>query len=233
MAPTASLPSTRTAGTNPAATWPTAGRVAASATLVLAAGVPLVSHVTQPTLPGTEDAVAWAAADAGTAELTKLLDVLALPFLFGAALVYVLLSRQGSPRLAYAGGALLGCGLVGLSAVEGYEALAVSLAGDPRTDRDGLVTALDQTEGAAAMLMLVLLLGGALVGTLLLAGAFWRSGAVPREIAVLLPLPILVDVVVTEGLGIGPHWVSHALSLVVGCLIAGVVLSARPAGAER
>jgi hypothetical protein len=232
MAPTGPKPSSRTAGTNAAAEWPTAGRVAGAATLVLAAGVPLVSHVIQPTLPGTEDAVAWAASDPEMAELTKLLDVLALPFLFGAALVYVLLSRQGSPRLAHAGGVLLGCGLVGLSAVEGYEALAVTLAGDPRTDRNGLVAALDQTEGAAAALMLVLLLGGALVGTLLLAAALWRSGAVPREIAVLVPLPILVDVVVTEGLGIGPHWVSHAVSLVIGCLIAGVILTAGPA-AER
>ena len=232
MAPTGSLPSLRRAR-SPAAEWGPAGRVAAAVTLLLAAGVPLLSHVVQPTLPSTDESVAWAAAQPGTAELTKLLDLLALPFLFAGGLVYVLLARQRSPRLAYVGGVLLGCGLVGLSAVEGYETLAVTLAGQPRTDLDGLATALDQTVGAAAIFMLLLLLGGTLVGTILLAAALWRSGVIPREIAVLVPLPLLVDVVVTEGMRAGPHWIPHAVSLVVACLVAGAVVTARSSAVER
>jgi len=191
---------------------------------VLAAAVPLVSHVLQPTLRGSEEAVAWAAADPDAAQLTKVLDVGALPFLFGAGVVYVLLARRGATRLAYAGGVLLGCGLVGLAAVEGYETLAVTLAGDPRIDRSGLVAAADQTEGPAAMLMLGLLLVGSVPGTLLLATELWRSGAIPRGIALLVPVPLLLDVVVNEGLGIGPHWIPHAVSLVVAGLLAGTVL---------
>ncbi len=51
----------------------------------------------------------------------KTLDVLALPFLFATALVYVLLARGRSPRLAWSGGTLLALGLVGLAVVEGLE----------------------------------------------------------------------------------------------------------------
>ena len=74
-----------------------AARVAAAGTLVLADALRLASHLAQPTLPANQDALAWAAANPGLASLTKLLDLLALPFIFGAALVYVLLSRQSSP----------------------------------------------------------------------------------------------------------------------------------------
>jgi hypothetical protein len=210
----------------PPASWPRAGRVAAAVTLVLAAALPLVSHLIQPTFLVTEDFLDWAATEPGTAELTKFLDVLVLPLLFGTGLVYVLLSRHGAPRLAVTGGGLLGCGLVGLSVVEGHEALAVSLAADPRVDRASLVAAVDQTGSAAALLALALLVVGGVVGTITLAVALARSGAVPRWVAALVPLPILIDTVLNESLGVGPHWLAHAVALVVACLLAALVLTA-------
>ena len=210
---------------SPASNWTLAGRVAAATTLILGAALPLTSHLAQPTLPDNDDALAWAAANPGLANLTKVLDVSALPFLFGSALVYVLLSRQSSPRLAYIGGILLGCGLVGLSAVEGYETLLVDLAGDNRTTMDVLAEAAGQT-APAAILMLLLLIVGSSLGTLTLAVALWRSAAIPRVAAGMVALPLLVDVVFTESLGVGPHWLSHAIALVTSCWIGWVVLSA-------
>jgi hypothetical protein len=210
----------------PPASWPRAGRVASAVTLVLAAALPLVSHLIQPTFLVTEDFLDWAATEPGTAELTKFLDVLVLPLLFGTGLVYVLLSRHGAPRLAVTGGGLLGCGLVGLSVVEGHEALAVSLAADPRVDRASLAAAVDQTGSAAALLALALLVVGVVVGTITLAVALARSGALPRWVAALVPLPILIDTVLNETLGIGPHWLAHAVALVVACLLAALALTA-------
>lgn len=210
---------------HPAAGWPPAGRVAAGTTLLLGAGVPLVSHVLQPTLPDAADAIAWAAAEPVTADLTKSLDVLAVPFLVGTALVYVLLSWRRAPRLAWIGGTLLGLGLVGLAAVEGFEVLAVGLADDPRVDPSALALALDQTDTTAALVMLVLLVVGALAGTVVLAVALWRSGALPPLVSALVPVPLLIDVVVTEGLAVGPHWLSHAVATGVAAAVAWLVIS--------
>src|SRR3712207_2962110 len=103
---------------SPAANWTSAGRIAAATALVLGAAFPLASHLMAPTTDRTIDWLHWVADHPDLANLTKVFELLAVPFLFGSALVYVLLSCQRSPRLAYAGGILLGFGLVGLSAVE-------------------------------------------------------------------------------------------------------------------
>ncbi len=211
---------------SPAARWTRAGRVAAAATLILGDALQLISHLSQPTLPDIDDALAWGAANPDLANLTKLLDVLATPFLFGSALVYVLLSRRSSPRLAYTGGVLLGCGLVGLSAVEGYETLLVALVGDGRTNLDVLAEVADQSVAPAGILMLLLLILGGLLGTFTLAAALWRSSAIPQLAAALVAVPLLVDVVFTESLGMGPHWISHVISTFTSCWIAWVILSA-------
>jgi hypothetical protein len=104
-----------------AANWTSSGRVAAAATLVLGAAFPLASHVMAPSPYPTIDWLHWIAAHPDLANLTKVFELLWMPFLLGTVLVYVLLSRQRSPHLAYVGGILLGCGMVGLSAVHGYE----------------------------------------------------------------------------------------------------------------
>lgn len=220
-----SLSVAREPAPNPAARWTPAGRAAAAATLLAADAFQLASHLGQPTLDSSRAALDWAATNTTAAYLTKSFDVLAVPFLFGTALVYVLMSRQRSPRLTYAGGLLLGCGLVGLAAVEGFESLAITLAQDDRTDMSGLAEALDQTGGPAVLILLLLIVGG-LLGTLLLSAALWRSGAVPRALAALVAVPILVDVFVNEGMGIGPHWVPHMISAVAAVWLAWVILTA-------
>jgi hypothetical protein len=75
----------------------------------------------EPASEATIDRLRWIADHLGQANLAKLCDLLAMPFLLGSALVYLLLSRKGSPRLAYAAGILLGTGLIGLTAVQGAE----------------------------------------------------------------------------------------------------------------
>jgi hypothetical protein len=148
---------------SPAANWTSAGRIAAAATLVLGAAfpLPLASHLMAQLMTPTDrtiDWLHWVANYPDLANLTKVFELLALPFWFGTALVYVLLSRQRSPRLAYAGGVLFGCGLVGLSAVEGYETLAYALAQDGRFELTALADPVDEMSSVPAIVMLLLLI---------------------------------------------------------------------------
>jgi len=172
----------------------------------------------------------WVADRPDLANLTKVFELLALPFLFGTVLVYVLLSRQRSPRLAYAGGILFGCGLVGLSAVEGYETLAYALAQDGRFELTALADVVDAQSSIPAIVMLLLLVVGVFFGLLTSAVALWRSGAVPRAAVLMILAFLLVDLVLYEQFAIAPAWASHVFDFVGACWIASAVLLAGRAG---
>ena len=217
---------------SPAASWPSAGRIAAAVTLVLAAAFPLASHLIPPPIAdrSTYDWLHWVADRPDLATLTKVFELLALPFLFGTVLVYVLLSRQRSPRLAYAGGILFGCGLVGLSAVEGYETLAYALAQDGRFELTALADVVDAQSSMPAIVMLLLLVVGVFFGLLTSAVALWRSGAVPRAAVLMILAFLLVDLVLYEQFAIAPAWASHVFDFVGACWIASAVLLAGRAG---
>lgn len=214
---------------SPAANWTSAGRIAAAVTLVLAAAFPLASHLMAQLMAPTDrtiDALHWVADHPDLANLTKVFDLLAVPFWFGTALVYVLLSRQRSPRLAYAGGILLGCGLVGLSAVEGYETLAYALAQDGRFELSALADVVDAQSSVPAIVMLLLLIPFAFFGLLTSAVALWRSGAVPRAAVLMILAFLVVDFILNEGFYIAPAWASHVFNFIGACWIASAVLLA-------
>jgi hypothetical protein len=215
---------------SPAANWTSAGRIAAATTLVLGAAFPLASHLMPPaTADRTIDAFHWIADHPDLANLSKVFDLLQMPFLFGTVLVYVLLSRERSPRIAYAGGILLGCGFVGLSAVEGYETLAYALAQDGRFDLTALADVVDAQSSPPAIVMLLIFLPFAFFGQLTSAVALWRSGAVPRAAVLLIVAFLVVDVFLIEGFG-APVWASHVFAFVGACWIASAVLLAGRAG---
>ena len=195
------------------------GRWAAAATLVVAAGFQLAAFIAEPRNDETIDRFEWVAANPDRADLAKLFDLLAMPFLFGVVLVYVLLTRGRSPRLAYVGGILLGCGMVGLTAVQGYETFAFTVVQDGGFDLADLADAFDSLSPAAAA-MLILFLPGALFGLLTMTVALWRSRAVARGAVVLIPVFIVVDIFLQQGLA------AHAIALVAACWIASAVLLA-------
>ena len=214
---------------SPAARWTSAGRIAAATTLVLGATFPLASHLIAPPTGGHIDWFHWVADHPDLANLTKVFDLLRMPFLFGTVLVYVLLSRHRSPRIAYAGGILLGCGFVGLSAVEGYETLAYALAQDGRFDLTALADVVDAQSSTPAIVMLLIFLPFAFFGQLTSAVALWRSGAVPRAAVLLIVAFLVVDVFLVEG-GVAPVWASHVFAFVGASWIASAVLLAGRAG---
>ena len=215
-----SLLSAQDLAASPATGWTRTGRWAAAATLVLAASFQLAAFVTEVQHDETIDRLRWIAANPDRANLAKTFDTLAMPFLFGVVIVYVLLSRARSPRLAYAGGILLGCGMVGLSASQGFETLEFALVQDGRFDLTALADAVDNISIAPAIAMLLLFIPGAFFGLLTLATALWRSRAVPRGAVLLIPLFIITDFFLQQGV------LGHAIALVGACWIASAVLLA-------
>ena len=220
---------------SPAAHWTSAGRIAAATTLVLGAAFPLAAHLMVPvTVRSTYDWLHWTADHPDLANLSKVFELLQMPFLFGTALVYVLLSRERSPRIAYAGGILFGCGMVGLSAVHGYETLAYALAQDGRFDLTALADVVGAQSSTPAIVMLLIFLPFAFFGLLTSAVALWRSGAVPRAAVLLIVAFLVVDVFLgPEGFGITPDWVSRVIAFVGACWIAWVVLLAGQVGLQE
>jgi hypothetical protein len=211
---------------SPARDFTPLGRWAAAATLLLGAGFQLASFALEPANDDTIDRLRWVADHPDRANVAKLADVLAVPFLLGTALVYVLLSRRRSPRLTYAAGALLGFGLVGLATVQGYETAQFGLAQDGRFDLETLADAVDDLTSPAAIAMIVLLLVGAFFGLLGMAVALWRSGAVPRGAVLLIPAFVVVDLILQQGLA------GHAIQFVAASWIAWAVLSTSGKAAE-
>jgi len=184
---------------SPASQWPRSGRVAAASTLVLggvlnagmwlALGSNLDSHE-------TIDYLRWIAAHPDRANLAAALGLLAMPFLFGTALVYVLLSRKRSPRLAYSGGILLGCGFFGLSVILGSEIPVARLAQNGGIDLTALSSVSDHTlisSAAPSIVLALLFFPGAVFGLLTMAVALWRSCAVPRGAVVLIAAFVVLD----------------------------------------
>ena len=207
---------------SPAAQFTPLGRAAAAGTLVLGAALQLAAFLTIPDHDETVDRLRWVAANPDQADASKLFDVLAMPFLFGTVLVYVLLSRRRSPRLAYAGGVLLGCGMVGLSMLQGFETLEFAIASDGRIDPARIAGAVDDISSAPAIAMLLLFLPGVFFGLLTMAVALWRSGAVPRGAVLLIPAFMVTDIFLQQGVA------GHAIALVGAAWIASAVLLTPP-----
>jgi hypothetical protein len=187
--------------------------------------VPLASHLMEPTPYPTIDWLHWIADHPDLANLSKVFELFQLLFLFGTVLVYVLLSRQRSPRLAYASGILLGCGMVGLSAVHGYETLAYALAQDGRFDSTALADVVDEQSSTPAIVMLLIFIPFAFFGLLTVSVALWRFGAVLRAAVLLIVAFLVVDFLLgSEGFGIALDWVGRVISFVGACWIASAVL---------
>lgn len=214
---------------SPAARWTLVARLAAAGTLVLAAGLQLVANSIGAQAGSTLDAIRWVADHPDLANLSIVSALLSMPFHLGTVIVYVLLSRQRSPRLAYAGGILLGIGFVGFSMVEGYEVLAFALYQDGRFDLTTLAEVVNQSS-PPAIVMLLIFIPPAFFGLLTSVVALWRSRAVPRGAVLLILAFMVVDFFLHEGSGgVVPAFAGPAVSFVAACWIASAVSLAKRA----
>jgi len=196
---TTTLTADRETVIHPAARLSNSARAAAVLTLLLGAGCQAVAFLVLPYEGDTAGWLTWIAENPGRAQTSKVLDVLAMPFLLGSAVVYVFLGRERSPRLAWVGGVLFGGGMVGLTFLQGWEVLAYSLVIDGTVDTGTLAAAIDGLSSPSAIVVFVLFLGGALTGLLSTCVSLWRSRAVPRGAVVLLLAFIVVDGFLSRG----------------------------------
>ena len=104
--------------------------------------------------------------------------------------------------------------------MQGYETTQFGLAQDSRFDLATLAVAIDDLTIPPAITMIIMLLLGGVLGLLGMALALWRSGAVPRAAVLLIPVFVIVDFFLQQGL------VGHVIQFVAACWIAWVVLRA-------
>ena len=130
----------------------------------------------------------------------------------------VALTRQHSRRLAAVAAVALTMAMTGLAAIHGVELAARLVAQAGHTD--AAVAILDGTGfGIPGIVLFVMFLGGALVGTVTIYVAMWRSPYVPR-LAVALGAAFLV-----LDLGAGLGVIGHIAALASGLVLAWAVLS--------
>jgi hypothetical protein len=208
---------------SPAARFGRLGRLAAAGTLVVGATFQVAAFALIPDQDKTIDRLNWIVDHPTQAQISKTFDLLAVPFLLGGAIVYVLLARERAPRLAWTGGILLGFGMCGLMAIQGLETLEFALVRDGRFDLEALADLVDNVSTAPAIAIGIMFLGGAALGILVTSAALWRSGAVPRGAAVLLVVFFIVDAPLSQPL------IGHLIALVAALWIASSILRARPA----
>jgi hypothetical protein len=151
-------------------------------------------------------------------ELSMTSGLLAVPFLLGAVAVLVALTRKSSPRLAWVAGAFMTFAMLGLAAIHGYEFSAYNLA--QSGDLAAATAVLDASQPSlTGMALLLMFLGGAVVGTLTLSAAIWRSPLVPRIAAVFTLAFAVLDFAVGTGV------VSHLVNLAGFAIVAGAVIA--------
>ena len=195
-------------------------RVAAAATLVLGTGLQAAAWVVDPQ-SSYRGALASAAADAGARDLAELFLVTAIPFLVGGFLVYAVLGRRRSPRLAWSGAVLMTYGLINLGIHSGAELLQFQLAAGRLLTPAAIARLADHPSLPAAVVQFSFL-GCILVGVPLTVVSLWRSGVVPRPAAALLGAFLVVDL---AGRGIE----AHLIAFVAASWIAVSVVRPRPA----
>jgi hypothetical protein len=161
--------------------------------------------------------------------VTMMLWLVSIPLFIGSVATLVALTRQASRRLAWIGGGCMIMALTGLAAVVGLELGAYwrVLAGDV----PGATAVLDSKEiGLPGVVLLAMFMGGAMIGSVLLAIAMWRSPLVPRVTALLLLAFMVVDML------LGLAEIGHALNLAWCAVAAWAVLTAyvrRPRGTAQ
>jgi hypothetical protein len=144
--------------------------------------------------------------------------LLAVPFLLGGIAVIVALTRTHSRRLAWLGGTFMTFGMVGLAGAHGYEFAAFGLAqAGNLAAAESILNA--ESVGLPGAVLLLMFLGGAVLGTLTLAVAEWRSPYVPRIVVLFTLAFAVLDFAVGQGV------ISHLVNLVGFMILAAAILT--------
>jgi hypothetical protein len=202
----------------PAMPFVGAARWRAACLLVTGAALQVVEFVCERPAKTTGARLDWWTAHPDRLGVSQAAGTLAIPFLIGAVLMMWRLARAQSPKLATIAASALMCAMVGLSAIHGLE-LAASMA-LKAGHRPAAATILDGTNvGLPGAVLFVLFLGGALLGTVTMDIALWRSRFVPRLAVVFAVAFIVFDFAIGWGV------VSHTFALLSGIVLAWAVVT--------
>jgi len=161
----------------------------------------------------TANRIAWWLAHPDRIAWSKAAGLLAVPFLIGQFAMMFTIARRHSRRIATAAAAFLTAAMTGLAAIQGLEMAALWSA--RAGHQDAAKAILDTSDpGIPGAVVLVLFLGGALFGTVLINIALWRSPYVPRLVVVLGVSFVIMDFALQ--MGVAAH---------LGALAAGLVLA--------
>ncbi|MGB8385034.1 MAG: hypothetical protein WCG47_27980 [Dermatophilaceae bacterium] len=170
---------------SPAAEWTRAARWGAAAALSLGGLLWMLAEVTHLDGSGV-DFMQWVAANPTLAGLTLVSDFVGTALLMFALPVWLLLARQGSPRLAWAGAIAGVFGMTAQAMIHGVEVASYIVSTDGRIDKATFDSVLNGSGGGIPFaVFMVMFLGGAFVGTALTMVALWRARTLPRGALVL------------------------------------------------
>jgi hypothetical protein len=155
---------------------------AAEAVLLIGPVLAFVASLLLQTGDTTEATLEWVREHERQAEISKALDLLAMPFFFAGIAVYWLQTSGRSLKLAWLAAISLTAGYVGLTAVHGSQIIAFELAGDLNVNITSIATALD-SDPLPLVVEQVLVFGGWVLGMVGVLFAFTRSSAVPSTAA--------------------------------------------------
>jgi hypothetical protein len=190
------------------------------AALLVTAGAALqvAEFLLEPSSGSTAERIAWWQANPDRIALAKAAGLLAVPFLIGQFLVMVSVTRRHSRRIAAAAAACLTAAMSGLAAIQGAElaALWALRAGHA----DAAVAVLDvSSPGIPGVMLFVLFFAGALLGTVLVNVALWRSPYVPRLVVVFGVGFIVLDLALGQGVA------GHLSALAAGVVLAWALIT--------
>jgi hypothetical protein len=193
-------------------------RWVAAALVTVGAALQVAEFVLESTAADGAARLAWWQEHPDRIEASQVVGMLAIPFLIGGFAVMVAISRPTSRRLATVAAVALTSAMTGLAAIHGVEQGA-RMAADGGHD-EAAVSILDASHfGAPGVAVLVMFIVGALVGTITLYIAMWRSPLVPR-LAVLFGVAFLV-----LDIGLGRGVLGHLAALASGVVLAFAILT--------
>jgi hypothetical protein len=172
---------------SPAAGWSPAARAAGAFAFIASGVLWVIADVIGFGQEGVAK-LAWIAAHPTLAGIGETGDILAVPFLYGATLVWLLLSLRGSRKLAIIGATMLTFGLAAQATLNGVETAAFLVAIKNKIDLATFNTALgDGTDVTVPTItFMAMFVIGAFVGIVIMMVAVWRSRALPRPAAALV-----------------------------------------------
>jgi hypothetical protein len=193
-------------------------RWAAAALVTVGAALQVAEFVLE-SAPDTSAArLAWWQDHQARLEASQIVGLLAVPFLIGGFAVMVALTRRTSPRLAGVAAVALTFAMSGLAAIHGLEQAERMTAANGHPDAAlGIMDAAGL--GGPGIALLVMFLGGALVGTVTVYVAMWRSPLVPRAAVFLGVAFVVLDI------GLGRGVIGHLAALGSGLVLAWAVVT--------